>query len=224
MCSGWDWHRKCLCWFHLALKEMCLPLRCTCSESTLGALMHEGHENIMQQKSALSPSFYLNTNDGSRSIFKLIQWRPAARGQMKVGTKCSCSSILPTMLDLSPVQWRGCVALLAIGTEAGNGKQFWHWQPGVLPFSNTFDVHTWSFGCCCWGPSVGMASCLIKWWYASFTGTWNTCQTKRVWFYFYYSEFKAHANTNPHFNTIVVPVKHSFFPSVCQVSTMHLGT
>lgn len=103
-------------------------------------------------------------------------------------------------------------APLPIGTEAGNGKQFQHLQPGVLPFTNTLDVHTWSLGCCCWGPSVEMASCLIKWWYASFTGTWNGCQTKRVWFYFYYSEFKAHANSNPHFNTVVVPVKPSFFP------------
>lgn len=146
--------------------------------------------------------------------------RPDEGGHKKVW-QCSWPQILPMMLVLSPVQQRDCVAPLAISTEAGNGKQFWHWQPGVLPFSNTFDVHTWSFGCCCWGPSVGMASCLIKWWYASFTGTWIRCQTKRVWFYFYYSEFKAHANANPHFNTIVVPVKPSFF-SQCLPGFYHV--
>lgn len=136
-----------------------------------------------------------------------------------------CSAAKQANLSFLPLvhPWAGG-APFAIGTEAGNGKQFRHSQPGVLPFTNTFDVHTWSLGCCCWGPSVGMASCLIKWWYASFTGTWNRCQAKRVWFYFYYSEFKAHANTNPHFNTVVVPVKPSFFPTICQISTTYLGS
>lgn len=184
---------------------------------------YTGPEKIMEQKPTLFPSFYLNPNGVSRSVFKRMWWNPPPKGQREVGTKSLITLLtVPclTALGWSPGWGSGCLAPLAIGTEAGNGKQFRHWQPGVLPFANTFDVHTWSLGCCCWGPSVGMALCLIKWWYASFTGTWNKCQTKRAWFYFYYSEFKAHANTDPPFNTVAMPVKPSFFPTICQISTI----
>lgn len=186
---------------------------------------YTGPEKIIEQKPTLFPSFYLNTV--RPGVF--LSWYDEGRLQKARGRRAqkvwqhSWPYTLAAALGWSPDQWSGYIASLAIGMEAGNGKQFWHWQPGVLPFANTFDVHTWSLGCCCWGPSVGMASCLIKWCHASFTGTWNRCQTKRVWFYFYYSEFKAHANTNPPFNTAVVPVKPSFFTTICQLSTTYLG-
>lgn len=90
MCSGWHWHRKCLSELISFGPERNVSASLVHpSVNILGTLMHQGHENIMQQEPVLSSSFNLNTNDRSSIIFKLIMMKACCKRPDEGGHKRS---------------------------------------------------------------------------------------------------------------------------------------
>lgn len=136
-------------------------------------LMHQDHENITQQKPALSQSFNLNTNNGSRSLFKLTWWGPAARGQMKVGTKG-----LTMLLTINALHDAGFVPSAAEGLRSTTSHRHrsWEWKTilTLAAWSPALLKHIWCsymvfwlllLGTICWDGFVPdqMVACQFHW-------------------------------------------------------------